>query len=78
MGELLDLGIEHKLVEKSGAWMSYGDLRLGQGRENAKQFLHDNPEIMVEISERIRSEVGLNDVVDEMTEADDEPIVLED
>jgi recombination protein RecA len=77
-GSLLDVGVELAIVKKSGAWFTYEGEQLGQGRENAKQFLHDNPEIMVEISERIRSEVGLNDVVDEMTEADDEPIVLED
>jgi recombination protein RecA len=77
-GSLLDVGVELAIVKKSGAWFTYEGEQLGQGRVNAKQFLHDNPEIMVEISERIRSEVGLNDVVDEMTEADDEPIVLED
>jgi recombination protein RecA len=44
-GDLLDLGIEDKLIEKSGAWISYGDLRLGQGRENSKQYLRDNPEL---------------------------------
>ena len=48
-GELIDMGIEAKLVEKSGAWLSYGDLRIGQGRENAKQFLKDNPELAAEI-----------------------------
>src|SRR5437016_830133 len=42
-GDLLDLGIEDKIIEKSGAWISYGDIRLGQGRENAKQYLRDNP-----------------------------------
>src|SRR5712664_4022407 len=45
-GELIDIGIENKIVEKSGSWFSYGDVRLGQGRENAKQFLVDNPELM--------------------------------
>ena len=78
-GSLLDVGVEFGIVKKSGAWFTYEGEQLGQGRENAKQFLHDNPEIMVEISERIRTEVGLGDVVeDEMTEADDEPIVIED
>src|SRR5712691_6799292 len=48
-GELIDMGIEAKLVEKSGAWLSYGDLRIGQGRENAKQFLKENPELAMEI-----------------------------
>jgi recombination protein RecA len=77
-GSLLDVGVELGIVKKSGAWFTYEGEQLGQGRENAKQFLHDNPEIMVEISERVRSEVGLGDVEDEMTEADEEPIVLED
>jgi recombination protein RecA len=75
-GSLLDVGVELGIVKKSGAWFTYEGEQLGQGRENAKQFLNDNPEVMVEISERIRNEVGLND--DEMTEADEEPIVIED
>jgi recombination protein RecA len=52
-GDILDLAIADKLVEKSGSWFNYGDLRLGQGRENAKQFLRDNPETADEISARI-------------------------
>ena len=44
-GDVLDLGVEHKAVQKSGAWYSYGDQRLGQGRENVKQFLRENPDI---------------------------------
>jgi len=58
-GELIDLGIEHKLVEKSGAWLSYGDLRIGQGRENAKQFLKDNPELAAEIEKKLRKALGI-------------------
>jgi recombination protein RecA len=58
-GDLLDLGIEDKLVEKSGAWISYGDLRLGQGRENAKQYLRDNPALVDEISRKILEKRGL-------------------
>jgi recombination protein RecA len=77
-GSLLDVGVELGFVKKSGAWFTYEGEQLGQGRENAKQFLHDNPEIMVEISERVRQEVGLADDADQMTEADDEPIVLDD
>jgi recombination protein RecA len=78
-GSLLDVGVDMAIIKKSGAWFTYEGEQLGQGRENAKGFLMDNPEIMVEISERIRTEVGLGDVVeDEMTEADDEPIVLDD
>jgi recombination protein RecA len=58
-GELVDLGIEMKIVEKSGAWFSYGDLRIGQGRENTKQFFRDNPDIANEIEKKIRANLGL-------------------
>jgi len=58
-GELLDMGMEAKIVEKSGAWLSYGDLRIGQGRENAKQFLRDNPELADEIEMKLRRQLGL-------------------
>ena len=58
-GELIDMGLETKLVEKSGAWLSYGDLRIGQGRENAKQFLRDNPELAAEIEKKLRQQLGL-------------------
>ena len=59
VGELLDLGVTHKQVIKSGAWFSYGDTRLGQGRENSKQFLRDNPDIADEIEMKVRAEMGL-------------------
>jgi recombination protein RecA len=58
-GELLDMGMEAKIVEKSGAWLSYGDLRIGQGRENAKQFLKENPELTAEIETKLRKQLGL-------------------
>ena len=58
-GELIDIGLESKIVEKSGAWISYGDLRLGQGRENAKQFLKENPDLASEIEAKIRKTLGL-------------------
>jgi recombination protein RecA len=58
-GDLLDLAVEHKIVEKSGAWFAYGGDRLGQGRENAKAFLRDNPVIFKTIEERVRRELGL-------------------
>ncbi|HEX7182317.1 MAG TPA: recombinase RecA [Thermoanaerobaculia bacterium] len=58
-GELVDLGVEHKMVVKSGAWYSYGDLRLGQGRDNAKQFLRDNPDLAEELELKIREKLGL-------------------
>ncbi len=58
-GELIDLGIEHKLVQKSGAWFAYGDVRLGQGRENSKQFLRENPDVADEIETKLRQTLGL-------------------
>jgi recombination protein RecA len=59
MGELIDLGIKANVVEKSGAWFSYDSQRLGQGRENARAFLKDNPEIAAKIESRIRQNAGL-------------------
>ncbi|ADZ69988.1 recombinase A [Polymorphum gilvum SL003B-26A1] len=59
MGELVDLGVKAGIVEKSGAWFSYNSQRLGQGRENAKQFLRENPEIAAEIELAIRQNAGL-------------------
>ena len=58
-GDLIDLGVEKKIVEKSGAWFAYNGERLGQGRENAKQFLKDNPEVYKAIDIRVRKELGL-------------------
>ncbi len=52
-GDLLDLGIEEKVIDKSGAWINYGETRLGQGRENAKQFLRDNPALVEEITKKV-------------------------
>ena len=83
-GSVLDIGVDLGIVKKSGAWYTYEGEQLGQGRENAKAFLTENPEVMVEVSERIRTEMGIgvdadvdqND--DVMTEADDEPITLDD
>ena len=62
---MLDIGVDNDIVKKSGAWYTYEGEQLGQGRENAKQFLQDNPEIMIEISERIRTEMGIGDSLDE-------------
>ncbi len=58
-GELIDLGVKAGVVEKSGSWFSYGDERIGQGRENAKQFLKDHPDIANAIDAAIRSNAGL-------------------
>jgi recombination protein RecA len=59
-GSLLDIGIEHDVIQKSGAWFAYGDERLGQGRENAKQFLKENDEVRERILGDVYEELGLN------------------
>ncbi|MBU1279713.1 recombination protein RecA [Celeribacter baekdonensis] len=59
-GELLDLGVKAGVVDKSGAWFSYGDERVGQGRENAKRYLKENPQIALEIEDKIRAAHGLD------------------
>jgi recombination protein RecA len=61
-GEIIDLGTEIDIVQKSGSWYSYNEERLGQGRENAKIFLKENPSIRLEIQEKIRSHYGLDEV----------------
>jgi recombination protein RecA len=58
-GELIDLGVKAGVVEKSGAWFSFNSQRLGQGRENAKTFLRDNPELAKEIEAALRQNAGL-------------------
>jgi recombination protein RecA len=57
-GDLMDLAMADKIIEKSGSWFNYGDQRLGQGRENAKQYLRDNPEIASEITTRVLATRG--------------------
>jgi len=57
--DLLDLGIAHRIIEKSGAWFSYGETRLGQGRENARLFLKENPDIASEIERKLRVALAL-------------------
>ncbi|MGK2859588.1 MAG: recombinase RecA [Thermoanaerobaculia bacterium] len=59
LGELIDYGIEHKIVEKSGSWFSYGDMRLGQGRDNSKNFIGENPQLMVELESKVRKALGI-------------------
>jgi recombination protein RecA len=58
-GDLLDLAVEKRIVEKSGAWFAFGGERLGQGRENAKQFLKENPEVRQTVEDRVRKELGM-------------------
>jgi recombination protein RecA len=59
-GDLLDLGVDKRIVEKSGAWFAFAGERLGQGRENAKQFLKENPDIYKTIEDRVRRELGMS------------------
>ena len=59
IGEIIDIGVEKNIVEKSGAWFSYGGTRIGQGRENVKLFLHDHPDMAQEIELKVRQACGL-------------------
>ncbi len=84
-GSLLDIGVEHDIVKKSGAWYTYEGEQLGQGRENAKSFLTDHPEVMVEIQDRVLRAVGIGqgeseesvDLSDDVVDPDDLPISLD-
>ncbi|MFT6605421.1 MAG: recombination protein RecA [Halocynthiibacter sp.] len=73
MGELLDLGVKAGIVEKSGSWFSYGDERVGQGRENAKEFLKENKHIALEIEDKIRASHGLDFDLEAQLAHDDGP-----
>ncbi|MGN6180276.1 MAG: recombinase RecA [Mucilaginibacter sp.] len=57
VGEIIDLGVEHNIIKKAGSWFSYGETRLGQGRDGVKQLLLDNPELMEELENKIKAEV---------------------
>jgi len=70
-GEILDIGSDLDIVTKSGAWYSYNKERLGQGRENAKQFLKENPDMMDEIHQAIRMHYNLDDEGKEEKESDE-------
>ena len=69
-GEIIDYGVKLDIIDKSGAWLSYGDMKLGQGRENAKVFLRENAAIAQEITNKIREQIG---VKDEILPLPDEP-----
>ena len=73
-GELIDLGVKAEIVEKSGSWYSYGEVRIGQGKENARKFLIDNPDMAAEIEGKIRADAGLVDI-EELTK--DEAVMVE-
>ena len=73
-GSLLDVGVDQAIIKKSGAWFTYEGEQLGQGRENAKKYLSENVEMMVEIDEKVRRATGIGEVV---PEDDDAPISLD-
>jgi recombination protein RecA len=75
-GELVDMGVKAGVMQKSGAWFSYGDERIGQGRENAKGFLRANPETAREIEGRIRAAMGVGGLVGSSDDA--EPVGSDD
>jgi len=59
IGDLLDLATKHNIVEKSGAWYSYGEERIGQGRDNAIQYMRENPDLLEQLNTEVRTELGL-------------------
>ncbi len=80
-GSLLDVAVDLGIIKKSGAWYTYEGEQLGQGRENAKTFIAENLEVMIEISEKVRQNVGLAEGADAplgVDPSDDDPISLED
>ena len=63
IGLLIDLGVENDIVQKSGAWFSFGDTRIGQGRENAKVFMKENPEVAAQLEAKVREALGVRGAV---------------
>jgi recombination protein RecA len=63
-GEIIDYGVKLDIIDKSGAWFSYNDSKIGQGKENSKQFLLDNPEIALEIEKKILVSMGMEEEVE--------------
>ena len=74
-GELIDIGADLDIVQKSGAWYSYNEERLGQGRENAKQYMKENPSVAASVEERIRDHYGLNGEKTITVEADNDDVL---
>ena len=70
-GIIVDLGVESNVIQKAGAWFSYGDIRLGQGRENAKAFLQENVAVAAEIEAKVKAELGMNGAVAVADESED-------
>jgi len=59
-GDVIDVAVDHNIIEKSGTWFSYGEERLGQGRENVKRFLLENPDMYKEIELKVRKALGIS------------------
>ncbi|GAA6112434.1 MAG: recombinase RecA [Apilactobacillus sp.] len=76
-GELVDMAVEQDIINKSGSWYSYGDERIGQGRENAKQFLKENPDKMEEINLKVRAAYGMGEDVPETSDESAEQTSLD-
>ncbi|AQW22216.1 DNA recombination/repair protein RecA [Lentilactobacillus curieae] len=72
-GELIDMAVEKDIVNKSGSWYSYGEDRIGQGRENAKQYLVDHPDIYAEVETKVREAYGIPDDQSDSKKTDDKP-----
>lgn len=78
-GELVDYGVKLDIIDKAGAWFSYGDTKIGQGRENSKIFLRDNPAIAKEIEDKILNSMGINDaIITGSIESEDDASSLDD
>ena len=74
-GEVIDMGVNARIVDKSGAWYAYNGEKIGQGRDNAREFLRENPQLAAEIENKVREAVGvraLNATVDDELHMDDE------
>ncbi|MFO1379606.1 MAG: recombinase RecA [Chitinivorax sp.] len=70
-GEIIELGVTHKIVEKSGAWYSYNGQKIGQGKDNSREYLRENPHIAQEIEAKVRDAAGVNSPVANFNESDD-------
>ena len=73
-GGLIDMGVEHGIVKKSGAWFTYEGDQLGQGKENSRRFLKDNPDLADELERKIKEKLGVGPVADQPAEAAEVPV----
>ena len=72
LGDVLDLAVELDIIDKHGSWYSYGDIRLGQGRENSKEFLKQNEELALEIEKAVREQAMINNPAEPWSDIDSE------